>query len=152
MYRPGAGFALFNADSTGVDFPRLLKSPWWCGSAIHAIAFHTKSAPAPTRTGRTSQSMGGPSAREDAGPGPRREPPGEARGPPALDRRLPLLDERAEALLRVLAPEEARLELALEREPGLERELAARHARALDRPGGAGRAVRQGERARVRDD
>src|SRR5205823_13833032 len=57
--------------------------------------------------------------------------PFEEMGPPisssstALEAGLPLLDERRHPLLRVLRPEELRLELALEREARLERQRAA---------------------------
>src|SRR5207244_1805133 len=67
----------------------------------------------------------------------------------ALELRGALLDIGREAFLRVLALEELLLELALERETGLEGDLRSRLHRALDEPDGHGRAPGWNEAPRV---
>src|SRR5687767_2105193 len=125
------------------------------------------SAASPSATGASSSSVAGfttakrlPDAASTRSPpitsrsGKRSRPtaPGAAVTSLPLEHGLPLLDVGRDAFLRVLALEEEVLQLALEREAGLERHLHAGDDGALDLPDGERGLVRQGELVRVEHD
>src|SRR2546428_13601069 len=72
-------------------------------------------------------------------------------GSPALELRDPLLDVRRDAFLRVVALEQLLLQLALERQPALERHLGPGLHGALDQAHRLGGLVGRAELLRVQD-